>query len=379
MPKRKNTDIEEYTNAKGDRLFRFRLYLGIDPATGKKVTVRRSKLESYAAADALYNKLAAAGIPHTYDADMTLDALYEQWFAVRRTKLKPASQYALQRKYEAYIKPVFGDHRVSAITAGELQDFAINMSKRLVNFRVPINYVNAMLEFAVRKDVIAANPMLRVDVPGSSEREKRDTSTNFLESDELRTFLSAAQDVGQYVYTYFAVLAMTGARMSEALALRWSDIDTNSHSILIERTVTSDEHGKPDIGPTKNGVRRRVPLNDQLLPILRKHKLATLSGEYIFRAVYDDFPVDRANPRKWLDAVYEALTANREQVKRVTVHGFRHTYASLMYELDPNITIKDVQHLLGDKTMKIASEVYTHVTKEGHLRTLAAVNRLNVL
>jgi integrase len=172
---------------------------------------------------------------------------------------------------------------------------------------------------------------------------------------------------------------MTGARMSEALALRWSDIDADTRTILIERTVTSDKHGKPDIGPTKNGVRRRVPLNDQLLPILRKHKLATLSGEYVFRALDADFPVDRANPRKWLDAVYDALTVNHEQVKRVTVHGFRHTYASLMYELDPNITIKDVQHLLGDKTMKIASEVYTHVTKEGHLRTLTAVNKLDVL
>lgn len=379
MPKRKNTDIEEYTNAKGDRLFRFRLYLGIDPATGKKVTVRRSKLESYAIADTLYNKLAAAGIPRTYNTDMTLDALYAQWFAVRRTKLKPASQYALQRKYEAYIKPVFGDHRVSAITAGELQDFAINMAKRLVNFTVPINYVRSMMEFAVRKDAIATNPMLRVDVPGSSEREKRDTSTNFLEADELRTFLAAAQDVAPHVYTYFAILAMTGARLSEALSLRWSDIDVDGHTILIERTVTSDEHGKPDIGPTKNGVRRRVPLNDQLLPILRKHKLATLSGEYIFRAVDADFPVDRETPRTWLDAVYKALDDKHEHIKRVTVHGFRHTYASLMYELDPNITIKDVQQLLGDKTMKVASEVYTHVTKEGHLRTLEAVNRLNVL
>jgi integrase len=379
MPKRKNTDIKEYSNAKGDRLFRFRLYLGIDPATGKKVTVRRSKLESYAAADALYNKLAAAGIPRTYNTDMTLDALYAQWFAVRRTKLKPASQYALQRNYEENIKPVFGDHRVSTITVGELQEFAINVAKRLVNFRVPINYVNAMLEFAVRKDVIATNPMHRVDIPGSSERKKRDTSTNFLEADELRIFLSAAQDVDHFVYTYFAVLAMTGARMSEALALRWSDFDADTHTILIERTVTSDKHGKPDIGPTKNGVRRRVPLNGQLLPILRKHKLATLSGEYIFRAVDDDFPVGRAKPRRWLDAIYKALDDKHEDIKRVTVHGFRHTYASLMYELDPNITIKDVQHLLGDKTMKIASEVYTHVTKEGHLRTLEAVNRLNVL
>ncbi|QNQ82870.1 tyrosine-type recombinase/integrase [Lactobacillus sp. PV037] len=48
----------------------------------------------------------------------------------------------------------------------------------------------------------------------------------------------------------------------------------------------------------------------------------------------------------------------------MTPHGFRHILATLLYEGNSSIRPKDVQYMLGHKSVNTALEFYTHITKK---------------
>ncbi len=132
------------------------------------------------------------------------------------------------------------------------------------------------------------------------------------------------------------------------------------------------------LGPQKNSVRRVIPLNAKLLPLLRRYRLQSVPGKYIFRTVAKDKPLTRQYIDWQLRNVYATLDPD-SKLPRITTHGLRHTFASLVFESNPEVTPKDMQNLLGDETMRVVMEIYVHATKEGRDRTRQAVNSLNIL
>jgi len=74
-------------------------------------------------------------------------------------------------------------------------------------------------------------------------------------------------------------------------------------------------------------------------------------------------------PGKWLNEIISKINADTKiPLKRIITHGFRHTFATLLYESDPKITPKDVQKLLGHDTVQVTMDIYTHATVEGQKR-----------
>lgn len=62
-------------------------------------------------------------------------------------------------------------------------------------------------------------------------------------------------------------------------------------------------------------------------------------------------------PRKWM----HQLLRDKE-LRPITIHGFRHTHASLCFEA--GMTLKQVQHRLGHSDLKTTMNIYTHITKQ---------------
>ncbi|HBY89703.1 MAG TPA: hypothetical protein DEO37_04585 [Aerococcaceae bacterium] len=59
-------------------------------------------------------------------------------------------------------------------------------------------------------------------------------------------------------YTYFRILSYSGARKSEILALKWSDIDLDTSTLNISKTLTRGLNNKIIMQPTKTVKGRRV-------------------------------------------------------------------------------------------------------------------------
>lgn len=56
-----------------------------------------------------------------------------------------------------------------------------------------------------------------------------------------------------------------------------------------------------------------------------------------------------------------------KHLTEITVHGFRHTHASLLFEA--GASIKDVQARLGHKDIQTTMNIYTHVTNSAKEKT----------
>lgn len=376
MPKNSIDAIKQYENKKGEKRWRFKKYLGINPTTGKRVNVSRSGFKSISEARSVYKMLIVPEQSRDSGDTTTLDELFEMWFDTYCGDVKESTALKTKEMYRLHISPKFGAVYLSEITRPMIQRYVNLLPKKLVKYRLCINYFNRLLKYAVTLDYIDENPMTKIMIPRKSPRPRRDTSANFYSKDELTEFLTAAKASGMRNYVYFSLLATSGLRRSEALALTWRDIDMNKREIRVNKTLTNNLEGELVVGPPKTIKSiRNVPLNTDLIHILKVYRFSQPAGFRKIFSTYEDNYVSLAKPRQWLTQVYKKLP---DDFKRISVHGFRHTFASLMFESNPNITPKDIQTMLGHETIEMSMNVYTHMTDDGKERLEDAVDTIKL-
>ncbi len=157
-------------------------------------------------------------------------------------------------------------------------------------------------------------------------------------------------------YTYFYLLAYTGLRKSEALALHWDDIDFKTKTLSVKRNITD---GHILLEPKTKTSIRQIWLDDGTIKILsdyKKFQLPILHNPIVFRNTQDNYTA-MSQPLKKLNKIIK-----KYNLPKISIHGFRHTHCSLLFEA--GATIKEVQDRLGHKNVKTTMDIYAHVTKE---------------
>lgn len=366
MPKR-NPAIKKYTS-RGQTKYKFQVYLGQDES-GKSINTTRSGFKSYAQASAAYNKLKAQGLAAKAPKKATVEEVWLLWFDSYKGGVKESTASKTLTSYRVHIKPMFGDKRISSIKTPAVQLWANNLATKLVNYKVVVRLLGSLFEFAKRLDYCKDNPVKQILMPKATSRPRRDVSQNYYDKEELQRFLEDAKDVGIRVYAFFLLLATTGMRKGEALALDWSDIDYKRREISITKTLAYGLGGKYGIQTpkTKAGV-RNVPLTDKMEQVLKEyrsdlcpHLFHTTDGNYL----------RLSKPAQWLQMVYK----HDPDLRQIRIHGFRHTFASLLIAADPSIKPTDVQALLGHESIDITMEIYTHATQESRKNVENVLNK----
>jgi integrase len=95
---------------------------------------------------------------------------------------------------------------------------------------------HAALGAAVRDGLIATNPADKAVPP--SAREATSPEMRAWDDVQLRRFLDWSKDSGDEMRVAWSLLALTGMRRGEALALRWGDVDFDGATIAVRRAVT---------------------------------------------------------------------------------------------------------------------------------------------
>lgn len=214
-------------------------------------------------------------------------------------------------------------------------------------------------------EYIDSNPMRKTIRPKHKEHEKE---RNFYTKEELNNLLNAFKEFSNTKqHTFFRVLAYTGMRESEVLALQWKDIDIFNKELHVNKTVAVDEHQNIIIQSTKtSSSNRTISPDTETLVILNEWRVQqrtdylklgynTISeDQYIFTSLKNTLYVPNT-VNDWLRYILK-----KYDLPRITPHGFRQTHASLLFEAGQSIKV--VQQHLGHKNSKVTLAIYTHIT-----------------
>ncbi len=253
--------------------------------------------------------------------------------------------------------PFFGDRKLRSIGPRDVKRFVAHVQSRGVSHntvRLALAPVRCLFGCALEDELIERNPCagVRVTRPADAELDDdRKEKAKAMTEEELARVL-AELAVGHR--PLFELLAGTGLRIAEALALRWSDLDLGRRQLHVRRRYYRGSFAPPK---TRSG-RRTVPLSPgmaQTLWSLRKD-----AG-----AVGDDALVFTSSSGGALDAHNVRRRVLRPAAKAAGVpwvsgfHVFRHTFATLLFRHGANA--KQAQVVLGHHSASFTLSVYTHL------------------
>jgi integrase len=257
-----------------------------------------------------------------------------------------------------HVLPCFEDKRIDRITRGDVKEFLLSkVNKGYAPSTVSHmkDAVSKIMGEALDKELISANPALNLGK--ILKRKDKKADVNQLTADELNQLLETVQEHFSEHYTLFLLLARTGIRIGEALALKWGDIDFNGRFIEVKRSIVRGRISTP-----KSGKSRRVDMSPQLTEALKLHFTETKKKglalgigeiEFVFTNERGN-PIDKDN---WRRRVFN-VALKKAGLRRIRIHDLRHTYATLRISAGHNIA--DVSGQLGHHSVKLTLDVYHH-------------------
>lgn len=205
---------------------------------------------------------------------------------------------------------------------------------------------------AVDEGMIARDPTRKAIIKGKTPREKK---PKYMNQFELHTLLNHLELTPEINWDWFILLvAKTGMRFSEALALTPKDFDFPHQTLSINKTW--DYKGEGGFLPTKNKSSvRKIQMDWQTV--------IQFSG--LIRGLPEDKPIfvkeGQVVYNSTVNDILERHCKNAN-VPVITIHGLRHTHASLL--LFAGVSIGSVARRLGHASMTTTQKTYLHIIQE---------------
>lgn len=374
------TNIKKYTKKDGSTAYMFKKYLGIDPITGKQKETTRRGFKTIKEAKLALSRLEVEVSENGFQKkkpNRSYSEVFEEWFdLVYKKKVKESTFWNTRIVFDTHILPSLGDLKINKITVPFCQKIANEWSnispKRYQRF---INYSGMVFKYAVSTGEIQDNVMSKIVMPAVTEDNSKE-GDNFFDKEELSYFLTKLSQQKDYKrYAYFFLLSHTGLRKGESLALTWRDIDLKNKTLSVNKTLATGKSGKilVQTPKTKNSI-RTISLDDNTISVLKawrkiqSKELESLKyiasvDQLVFHKTDGNTYLNPSIPLAWLDTFYRSET----KLKRINVHGLRHTHASLLFSA--GISMKQAQARLGHSNITVTMNVYTHVTKDSKEET----------
>jgi integrase len=376
--------------------------------TDKEGTRHRQRFNTKGEADACLTEIKSQLSAGTYVAPKnipTFGALADSWIAGRIEQSRtPGAGYrpsslAQWQCYIAHMKICFNQVKANEIDAQAIEKVIgkWRLAKGQGGRGLSIRTVNKVLttmsrifKFGIRnKCGTQTDPVKLIEKVKDSSGEQSETGERLyvglhevgekevLTPEEAKRVILAVKP--GFYRTVIQTAIYTGARISEILALRWSDVQLDRGAIEIRRSVSTAKV-KGETNPekhrwfdpkTKQGV-RDIPIPLQLVAALKewKEKCPKSRLDLVFCNEFGE-PCDRTGIGRY------GLKPALEQAgidKAVSMHGLRHTYASMLILLGRKIP--EISRYLGHADVSITMRVYAHFLKPKKQDTMSDLEKL---
>lgn len=365
--------IKPYTLANGKDKYYFKIYTGIDPFTGKETSTTRRGISTPKLANEAYISIKSELAKGTYRKSTKLKFIdvYNQWIKAythtERSTLGKTLGY-----FKNHILPHFMNYKIEKINVHICQKFVLLLTEKLQRYKQIISYAADVMKYALMNNYISSNPFDYVKIPKERKSQKK---ISFYNGKELIAFLNAfSRETDLKRYMFYRLMAYSGIRKGEAVALTWGDFNFKENYVYITKAISYDEKNKKYLKSTKTFEERTICMDDETMILMKKWKveqekqLLNLNlkhngeDQLVFQNIKNQH-LNPTTPNKWLYKVIKHYG-----LKPITVYGLRHTHATLLNEAGASLA--GIQQRLGHSGRGTTLKTYIHVTEKIRRETI---------
>lgn len=283
---------------------------------------------------------------------------------------KAATRYTYRKWLRLYIEPHIGQLRINELTQTHVREWhgkllagaprttrtpggtTIEVSRAVshMTVRAAHNLLSFGLHAAVADRVLRQNVAAKTPPPAPAAKRRV-----VLDAPQLQQLLTVA-DADDLWGVVIRLLALTGMRVGEVIALSWEDVDLPNSRLMVQQGVSQDEHGRAILSSPKSASSiRPVALSPSCVESLQRHR-----DRQQFRRRATGLVFTPGGAMLTRNRVGDALRrfCDAADVPPITPHGLRHSHATLL--MAEGVPLRVVQDRLGHATPAITAALYQH-------------------
>lgn len=220
--------------------------------------------------------------------------------------------------------------------------------------------IKQALNASVVQELIGHNPANNVPLP---KREEKRQISKFLTVNEANDIIKLFE--GHVLQRLIYVTLCYGLRRSEVLGLKWSAIDFNTNTFVINHTVVKNLTTVSKDKTKTSSSNRVYYLLSEIRDLFLSLKKEENDNKFLFKSEYiqSDYVFKWPNGKPFspdfVTKSFQRVLINNGYPK-LRFHDLRHSTASILHEM--NWDLKDIQAWLGHSDIRTTSDVYTHIS-----------------
>lgn len=322
------------------------------------------------------------------DESITIEQYFRYWlFEYKINEVKSSTITRYEGIYRNYIKgSQIARIKLKDLRTQQLQTYYNRLIEDTNITSSTILTINKVLKScfaqAIKDGYLLKNFCTFVSLPKKCKKQ----AVVYLTIEEQKRFIEAC--TGHRLECLFLFALGTGLRLGEVLALTWNDINFDSKTVSVNKSIRQETifNNKGEgtyttiIQPPKTETSiRTVPIPTNIVYKLKQFKVNQnkeklfngelyMPSDLVFTTPIGT-PINTSNLRK----AYNRLL-KKANINNIKFHALRHTYATRLFE--QGIQIKTVQALLGHSNINTTMNIYTHVTSEVKNDAIEKINKI---
>ena len=291
-------------------------------------------------------------------------------------KLSTIKAYIRFEKY--VISPSFGNRYIDDITTIEITRWINNILQNGYNGRIYgesstrniLLHLSGLFTYAIDHNWLQKNPCHKVKPPKDPNKviKKQSCEENFWEIEEYNQFINTVED--EYKRDLYEFMFLTGLRIGEFCALQWKDVDLINNRLTISKSLSAITSKITSPKTTRSN--RTIQLPSKIVEKLKQRYIivSQLDGfnedYYLYK---DENYISIATFRRWFNK-----DVKKSGVKRITVHGLRHSHASYLLS-NPMISELLIADRLGH-SVEMLQSTYAHIYEKSRKNLIDFIDEL---